>query len=124
MLRFLRDTIYHKTDEATLAHLNLGLLSYWLANTIRCQLKSQGIRHSWREIVRIGNTQKVITTTGYNKSNEEIQVRKCSQPTIKLKELQAALNIKQRPFAKLKSVVHRSKLKNENLQHIQAISSG
>ena len=38
--------IYHKSDESTLAHLNLGLLSYWLANTIRCQLKSNGIRHS------------------------------------------------------------------------------
>jgi len=115
--------IYHKSDEATLAHLNLGLLSYWLANTIRCQLKSKGIRHSWKEIVRIGNTQKVITTVGYNKSNEEIRVRKCSQPTQKLKELQLALEIKQKPYTKLKSVVHRLKSKNETTQHLRAISS-
>lgn len=116
--------IYHKTDEATLAHLNLGLLSYWLANTIRCQLKSNGIKHSWKEIVRIGNTQKVVTTSGYNKSNEEIEVRKCSQPSKELKNLQAALNIKQRPYTKLKSVVHRLKPKKESNQHLQAISSG
>lgn len=116
--------IYHKSDEATLAHLHLGLLSYWLANTIRCQLKSTGIKHSWKEIVRIGNTQKAITTIGYNKANEEIKVRKCSQPTDKLKKLQAALNIKQRPYTKLKSVVHRLKPKNDNTQQIRAIASG
>ena len=26
--------IYHKSDDATLAHLHLGLLAYWLVNTI------------------------------------------------------------------------------------------
>jgi len=31
--------IYHKRDDATLAHLNLGLLAYWVVNTIRFQLK-------------------------------------------------------------------------------------
>ena len=116
--------IYHKSDEATLAHLNLGLLAYWLANTIRCQLKSKGIKHSWTEIIRIGNTQKVITTNGYNKSNIEIRVRKCSQPNIKLKELQAALNIKQRPYTKLKSVVHRLKPKNQVNQKKRILRSG
>jgi transposase len=56
--------IYHKKDESTIAHLNLGLLAYWLVNTIRCQLKGHGINNCWTEIVRIGNTQKVITTSG------------------------------------------------------------
>ncbi len=93
--------IYHKSDKGTLAHLNLGLLAYWLVNTIRCQLKSEGIRSSWKEIVRIGNTQKAITTTGYNKANEAITVRKCSQPIQKLKEIQEKLNIKNRPYTKL-----------------------
>ena len=87
-------SMYYKSYEATLAHLILGLLSYWLANTLRCELKSKGIEHSCNEIVRIGNTQKVITTTGYNKSSEEIKVRKCSRPSLKLKELQKDLNIK------------------------------
>lgn len=27
--------IYHKNDDSTMAHLHLGLLAYWLANTIR-----------------------------------------------------------------------------------------
>lgn len=33
--------IYHKNDNATMAHLHLGILGYWLVNTIRHQLKQQ-----------------------------------------------------------------------------------
>lgn len=116
--------IYHKKDESTIAHLNLGLLAYWLVNTIRRQLKRSNINHSWTEIVRIGNTQKVITTTGYNKAGKEIVVRKCSEPDTKLKALQIALKIKHRPFTKLKSVVHKAKLKNPERSTIRELPSG
>ena len=34
--------IYHKTDAASMAHLHLGLLAYWLVATIRYQLKQKG----------------------------------------------------------------------------------
>jgi transposase len=30
--------VYHKNDSSTMAHLHLGLLAYWLVNTIRHQL--------------------------------------------------------------------------------------
>jgi transposase len=116
--------IYHKKDESTIAHLNLGLLAYWLVNTIRCQLKGQGINNCWTEIVRIGNTQKVITTSGYNKAEKEIKVRKCSEPEHKLKAIHQALNIKNRPFTKLKSVGHKPKLKKLELPHIKELASG
>ena len=33
--------IYHKKDENTMAHLHLGLLAYWVVNTIRHQLKKR-----------------------------------------------------------------------------------
>lgn len=116
--------IYHKNDDSTLAHLHLGLLAYWLVNTIRCQLKSNGIKHNWKEIVRIGNTQKVITTSGYNKAGVQVKVRKCSQPRPKLRQLHQGLSIKSRPFTKLKSVVHKLKSKNPKPQEIRAIGSG
>ena len=35
--------IYHKNDDSTMAHLHLGLLAYWLVNTVRYQLKKEGI---------------------------------------------------------------------------------
>ena len=34
--------IYHRTDERADAHLFFGLLSYWVVNTIRHQLKLKG----------------------------------------------------------------------------------
>lgn len=36
--------IYHKTDEATEAHLHLGLIAYWVVNTVMYQLKQKGIK--------------------------------------------------------------------------------
>ncbi len=114
--------IYHKNDDATMAHLHLGILAYSLVNTLRCKLKAQGIHHNWQEIVRIGNTQKIITTTGYNKSGKAIVVRKCSKPTEKLRSLQAALSLNPRPFAKRifeKSVVHKPPLQ-KNQTHISS----
>ncbi len=116
--------IYHKNDDSTIAHLNLGLLSYWLVNTIRCKLKSNGINSNWKEIARIGNTQKVISTSGYNKALKEITVRKCSEPEEKLRMIHQALNIRPRPFTKLKSVVNKPKLKNVSAPRIRAIGSG
>ena len=35
--------VYHKSDAGTIAHLHLGLLAYWVVNTIRCKLKAHGI---------------------------------------------------------------------------------
>ena len=116
--------IYHKKDESTIAHLNLGLLAYWLVNTIRYQLKASKINNCWKEIVRAGNTQKVITTTGYNKAGKEITVRKCSDPEEKIKKIQSILGIKSKPFTKLKSVVHKPKLKNLKNPVIRAVVSG
>jgi transposase len=107
--------IYHKNDDATMAHLHLGILAYWLVNTIRFQLKRNNINSQWKEIVRIGNTQKMITTTGTNESGVLRQARKCSEPDTALKNIYKLLGHKSKPFTKRKSVVHKPTLKkNEN----------
>src|SRR5690606_1595656 len=92
--------IYHKNDDATMAHLHLGLLAYWLVNTIRYQLKSNGIKSCWSEIVRIGNTQKVITTSGTNTYDKIITTRKCTVPNANLKQIYDILQTKHQPFTK------------------------
>jgi len=106
--------IYHKTDKATLAHLHLALLAYWLVNTVRHQLKSKGIYSNWQEIVRIGNTQKSLTTIGTNLDNRTIGIRRCSEPNQNLKSIYEALGYKQMPFTKRKFVVHKPELKKNN----------
>ena len=107
--------IYHKNDVATMAHLHLGLLAYWLVNTIKYQLKSKKINHNWREIIRIGNTQKVVYSTAQNVEDEIIQIKKCTQPHEKLATLYTALNYQPKPFSKVKSVWLKTKLEKIDL---------
>lgn len=114
--------IYHKNDDATMAHLHLGLLAYWLVNTIRCHLKNQGINYCWSELVRIGNTQKIITTIGTNTYDRTIVIRRCSEPEERLTTILDALKIKYKPFSKRKSVVHKLELKNYETQCLQQLS--
>jgi hypothetical protein len=114
--------IYHKNDNATMAHLHLGILAYWLVNTIRHQLKHQKINHSWQEIIRITNTQKILTTTGQNKDDEMIYVRRCTEPNQKVKEIYTALKYKNYPFVKRKSVVHKSEIKKNESQSLWEIN--
>ena len=99
--------IYHKNDDATMAHLHLGILAYWLVNTVRYQLKTNGIKSCWSEIVRVGNTQKVITTSGTNTYHKIITIRKCTLPNENLKQIYTILQTKHLPFTKRKSVVHK-----------------
>lgn len=114
--------IYHKTDKAAMAHLHLGLLAYWLVNTLRHQLKKEKINHCWSEIVRIANTQKIVTTSGQNVYDKIVTVKKCTQPIEKLKQIYQALNINQRPFKKQKSVVHKLRIQKNQTLYLQGSS--
>jgi hypothetical protein len=115
--------IYHKNDKATMAHLHLGILA-WIVNTVRYQLKHNGLNSCWREIVRIGNTQKVITTSGTNTYDKIITTRKCTQPNNNLKRIYDILQTKHQPFVKRKSVLHKPKLEKTELTQTQLLLSG
>jgi len=111
--------IYHKTDEAAMAHLHLGILAYWVVNTIRYQLKQKGIHSDWREIVRIMNTQKCVTTSVENIKQETISIRQCTEPNQSVKQIYEALNYKIVPFARKKSVVPPSVIfKKSNIESL------
>ena len=116
--------IYHKKDESTMAHLHLGLLAYWVVNTVRYQLKrgetkiekqerdTQNIpikyNSQWKEIVRIMNTQKVVTTVSQNRYDEVIISHRCSEPTAKVDAIYRCLKYKSKPYSNRKFVVHKS----------------
>jgi hypothetical protein len=112
--------IFHKTDEATQAHLHLGLLAYWIVSTVRYQLQQKEIKSEWREIVRVMNTQKCVTTTVQNTREQWISIRKCSEPEEKVTRIYDALKYKYAPFIRKKSVVPKPTLqKNEAVQNYQ-----
>ena len=97
--------VYHKTDEASMAHLHLGLLAYWVVNTIRYQLKQKGIKNEWSDLVRIMSSQKIVTTTMDNEYDQQIIIRQCSEPTEAVTNIYTALQYKSKPFTRKKSVV-------------------
>ena len=115
--------VYHKNDDSTMAHLNLGLLAYTVVNTIRQRLKLKQINHSWTELKRISNTQKLVSTRGQNIADEIIEVRKSSIPTQEFQKILSTLNYKKYPFTK-KSVVHRIEMQNVNKTVISHFPSG
>ena len=130
--------IYHKKDESSMAHLHLGLLAYWVVNTVRYQLKrgetaetkaevqeaqkheSQNIpinyNSQWKEIVRIMNTQKAVTTVSQNRYDQVIISHRCSDPNPKVEAIYRRLNYKSKPNKNRKFVVHKSEfLKMDNV---------
>ncbi len=97
--------VYHKTDDAAMAHLHLGLLAYTIVNTVRHQLKQKGINNEWRDITRIMNTQKMVTTTMVDQYGQTIKIRQCSEPSPAVQTIYSALNYQPKPFRRKKSVV-------------------
>ena len=96
--------VFHKTDDATKAHIHLGLMAYWVVNSIRHPLKGKGITSEWRELVRVMNTQKCVSTAMNNDRGQRITIRCCSKPEPKVALLYDALKLKHAPFIRKKSV--------------------
>lgn len=94
--------IHHKKDDRSDAHLFLGLLSYWIVNTIRYKLKLTGETCFWTEIVRRLSTQKAVTTEATNALGEKVQMRLCSEPNKSADEIYERLKYKKMPFRKIK----------------------
>jgi len=97
--------VFHKKDENTQAHLFLGLLAYQLVAFIRYQLKMHNIHHDWRNIVRIMNTQKLVTSSVKTKTGKLIRIKKSSLPRVKVQEIYDTLGFKYQPYIMKKSVV-------------------
>jgi transposase len=93
--------IYHQTDSNTEAHLFLGLLSYWIVNTIRHKLKAHGDNRYWTEIHRVMSTQKAVTSTAVNALGEEVKMRICTRPTLAAAEIYKRLGYRPTPFRKI-----------------------
>ena len=97
--------VFHQKDESTEAHIHLGLLAYTVVNFIRYKLKQHGIHHDWRNIVRIMNTHKLVSTSIKKDNGQIIMIKKCSQPNNEVTAIYQAMNYKQMPFKMKKFVL-------------------
>ena len=94
--------IHHKKDDRSDAHLFLGLLSYWIVNTIRYKLKQTGEACYWTEIVRRLSTQKAVTTEATNNLGEKVHMRLFSEPNKSADDIYERLKYKKMPFRKIR----------------------
>ena len=110
--------VYHQKDERSDAHLFMGLLAYWIVNTIRYRMKiingkkemeankdrkpDEKRKHYptpyWTEIVRRMSTQKAVTTEAFNALGEKVKVRLCSTPKKEAVDIYEMLGYKKMPF--------------------------
>ena len=97
--------VYHQKDENSVAHIFLAIIAYMIVATIRYKLKVKGIKHDWQNIVRIMNTQKLVTTSALDKKDEKIYIRTCSRPSSKAQEIYRAMKFKEVPFYRKKFVL-------------------
>jgi hypothetical protein len=79
------------------------------------------IRYEWQEIIRVMNTQKVVTTTAQNLKDEIIIIRKCFLPNKKAKQIYDKLSYRYYPFKKKKFAVHKLLFDNTDFSLYQSL---
>lgn len=96
--------IYHKTDEAAKAHLNLAVLAYWIVSVTKYKLKMKDINVRWSEILRMMSTQVWASVSMKACRKVEVTTRKDSDQEEKLMEIYNALDTTPNPRGTLISV--------------------
>lgn len=84
--------IYHQEDKYSKAHLFLAIIAYQLVASIRYMTRKQGITHGWSNIVRIMNTQKLVSMSQNTKTGK-IGFKQTTKPTNEALEIYKACNI-------------------------------
>lgn len=96
--------VYHKSDVASLAHLHLGILAYWVVTSIRYQLRQKGITKTWSQILEIMLTQKSVTSEARNLQDESIRIEQCSDAMPEVSQICEKTGISTIPYKAIKSV--------------------
>lgn len=97
--------VFHQKDERIEAHIYLTILAYQLVNTIRYMLREKGIRHDWKNILRIMSTQ-TIQTIELPTDKKDIHIRKPSKPIKEVQQIYQATGCKYTEKAVKKYVVY------------------
>ena len=89
---------FHQEEDNIEAHINLSIQSFNIENFIRYRLKQQNINYSWKEIVRIMNTQQVMMNAISTKGDNTLWVKTCSRPIAKASQIYKAMGYKNMPY--------------------------
>ncbi len=99
--------VYHKSDGGIKAHLNLAVLAYWIVSVTKYRLKLKEYPNiRWDEIMRIAQTQVVVTAEAKTEDGGRITVRQSTEAEGQLAAIYSLLDINPNPIGKIKSQVH------------------
>ena len=99
--------VYHKSDGGIKAHLNLAVLAYWIVSVTKYRLKLKGYPNiRWEEIMRIAQTQVVVTAEAKTEDGGKVTVRQSTEAEQQLATIYSLLDINPNPIGKVKSQVH------------------
>lgn len=75
------------------AHLNMTVLAYWIVSVTMAILKKKGYPNvGWNEIIRIAQTQVMVTTCLQTLSGEVIKIRQTTEPEHELATIHSLLD--------------------------------
>ena len=89
--------VYHHKEERVNGHIFITLIAYHLVQTLRCQLKAQGIHDSWQTIRNKMENQQRVTVVLKREDGKTIHLRKATKAEPRQKEIYDALGISAQP---------------------------
>jgi len=99
--------VYHKSDGGIRAHLNLAVLAYWIVSVTKYRLKLKEYPNvRWDEIMRIAQTQVVVTAEMNTEDGGKVSVRQSTEAEEELAKIYSLLEICPNPIGKVQSQVH------------------
>ena len=97
--------IYHQKQDRVNGHIFITLIAYHIVQTLRYQLKAQGINLSWQTIRNIMANQHRVTTVLECEDEKTIHIRKSTTAEPKQKEIYNVLNISSLPEKTQKTII-------------------
>lgn len=89
--------IYHHKQKRVNGHIFITLIAYHLVQTLRVQLKTQGIHDSWQSLRAKMENQQRVTVVLKREDGATLHIRKATRAEPLQKEIYDALNISAQP---------------------------
>ncbi len=97
--------IYHHKEARTDGHLFISVLAYQVVQTLRRQLKEQGIHESWSRLRETLSVQRRVTVSFRRRDGHTLHVRKSTVAEPELKAIYEALGLDPMPGETKKLIV-------------------
>ena len=99
---------YHKSEEASMAHIFLSVLAYHMVCPIINRLSESGLNYTWNSVRNMLSSHDRVVTSFNTQEGECIHVRNTTRANLNQKNIYNALGLKHEP---LKNIIVKQKIK-------------